>query len=281
MNNLTAQAAYEIKVLNNCIYQLEVFMDKALPGSLKVDKKGKHIDYYQILPGTENKKIYISKNNIDKAMELAQKSYNRKVLKNLKARKKALEKMTSGYPKETLTEIFEHLSPERQTLVKPLVLTDSQFTALWMSRPYKGLKFREDDSSSHYTDRGERVRSKAEVIIANILYHAGIPYKYECPLELSEGTFYPDFTILDLKNRRVIYLEHAGMLDNPKYANDFVKKMNIYQLNGIHPGDNLLLTFETSEQTLNTLVLKMIIEHNLTDKKIVPDGTEGSSFNLH
>ena len=38
-----------------------------------------------------------------------------------------------------------------------------------------------------------------------------IPYKYECPLQLSNGMIiYPDFTVLDVKRRKVWYWEHRG-----------------------------------------------------------------------
>lgn len=37
------------------------------------------------------------------------------------------------------------------------------------------------------TDKGERVKSKSELTIANALYRSKIPYKYECPIILHNG----------------------------------------------------------------------------------------------
>ena len=50
---------------------------------------------------------------------------------------------------------------------------------------YIGLGFREDDQTEFITNRGERVMSKSEKIIADELDRWGIPYKYEKPLPLN------------------------------------------------------------------------------------------------
>jgi hypothetical protein len=50
----------------------------------------------------------------------------------------------------------------------------------------------------HRTERGELVRSKSELVIADKLYARGIDYAYEQPLVLPNGHIrYPDFTIAD------------------------------------------------------------------------------------
>lgn len=68
-------------------------------------------------------------------------------------------------------------------------------------------------------EKGERVRSKSEVIIADMLNRKGISYRYEYPVYLKNvGQIYPDFTVLDAIRRREIYWEHLGMMDDPDYA---------------------------------------------------------------
>ena len=103
------------------------------------------------------------------------------------------------------------------------------------------------------------------MIIADILYQnkEHILYKYERPLEImingKKTIIYPDFTIINLKTGKITYWEHAGMMDNPKYASSFVWKVNTYLENGIIQGINLIFTYETSENPLNTqYVLAMI-----------------------
>ena len=69
------------------------------------------------------------------------------------------------------------------------------------------------------------------------------------------GTVYPDFTLLNVRARTEIYLEHFGMMDNPEYAQKAIQKLETYSKNGIYIGKNLLVTFETLR---NPLDMKMV-----------------------
>ena len=87
-----------------------------------------------------------------------------------------------------------------------------------------------------------------------------IPYKYEVPLPLKGfGIVYPDFVVLNAKQRKVYYWEHLGMMEQPDYAAAAVQKLEQYQKNGIFPGDKLILTYETKTRPLNTKLLEQCI----------------------
>ena len=101
---------------------------------------------------------------------------------------------------------------------------------------------------------GNDVRSKSEVIICNLLYNAGIRYKYEEALEYEPGKIInPDFTIM-LSNGKKVYWEHVGMLGNEKYDSDWSHKMEIYEK--YYPG-LLYRTYETGALSRDA---EMIIE---------------------
>ncbi len=101
---------------------------------------------------------------------------------------------------------------------------------------------------------GNDVRSKSEVIICNLLYNAGIRYKYEEVLEYEPGKIInPDFTIM-LSNGKKVYWEHVGMLGNEKYDSDWSHKMEIYEK--YYPG-LLYRTYETGALSRDA---EMIIE---------------------
>ena len=55
--------------------------------------------------------------------------------------------------------------------------------------------------------------------------------------------------------RQEIYWEHHGMMDDPAYAQNAVKKIQAYEKNGIYPGERLILTFETNQVALSTQVI--------------------------
>jgi hypothetical protein len=70
----------------------------------------------------------------------------------------------------------------------------------------------------HRTSRGEFVRSKSELAIAEKLNGMGISYVYEQPLQLDGKTRWPDFTIVDEDSGITYFWEHLGMLSDPQYA---------------------------------------------------------------
>lgn len=93
-----------------------------------------------------------------------------------------------------------------------------------------------EDSLIHRTERGDLVRSKSELVIADKLYAAGIDYAYEQPLALSGGrTRYPDFTIEDDASGVIYYWEHLGLLDDPTYRTRWEHKREEYLRDGIVP----------------------------------------------
>ena len=126
------------------------------------------------------------------------------------------------------------------------------------------------DAYSEYkiyeTDRGEMVRSKSEVIIANILnqYKKHLDYKYERPLKLKDKSgkeiiIHPDFTILNKLSGKIYYYEHVGRLDETRYATDFAKKMELYTMNHIMQGKELLMTYEAAGAPLNVSCVRKIV----------------------
>lgn len=82
------------------------------------------------------------------------------------------------------------------------------------------------------SERGERMISKNEVIIANCLnkYKDRISYAYEDKLTLvgSGRTIKPDFTIENLDTGRIFYWEHLGMLTKEEYREKWNKKLQGY-----------------------------------------------------
>ena len=217
--------------------------------------------YYQCVDDRYGE--YILRDNVQLPRQLAQKAYNDAVLKTAEARGKHIARCLKNYNDDELEQLFTSLHPERQKLITPVEPTFSQLQEQWYSEPYVGKAFKEG-MPVILTEKGERVRSKSEKILADFFYRNNIPYKYEKPLSLSGyGIVYPDFTFLSRKLRKEIYWEHEGMMDKPEYAIKAVKKLNSYQMNGILPGECLILTFETEQDVLNTRIVSELAEKYL------------------
>lgn len=235
-------------------------------GRLRIAKKQNQIEYYYREPEEEGevgrddeKKVkenkngrYMRKREMTLVKRLAQRDYDLCIIKKAEERIKAIEHFLESYDRTCLKKLYQKTNSYRKALIAPPVLSDEEFVRQWQAIEYKGKPF-EDDENIILTERGERVRSKSEKIIADKLYALGIPYRYEYPLVLSGGVkVYPDFTILRMPVREEVYLEHFGMMDDLEYVDTALYKLSSYEKNGIYLGVNLFVTHETGKRALNT-----------------------------
>jgi hypothetical protein len=97
----------------------------------------------------------------------------------------------------------------------------------------------------HKTDKGHMVRSKSELIIANLLFSEGMTYEYELSLdgEKIPGRLHPDFNFADAGGDRIIW-EHLGMMHDEEYVRGWKWKEEWYKESGYVKGDNLFVTEE-------------------------------------
>lgn len=207
--------------------------------------------------------IYISRTEKELPKQLAQKDYNKAVIKKVETRLKQIQKIMQDYSDDEIEKIYTSMHKERQALVTPIEATWNQRIKKWYEEEYDGKEFREG-TAVILTEKGERVRSKSEKILADSFYRKNIPYKYEKPLHLKGyGIVYPDFTFLSRKKEKEIYWEHEGMMDRQEYARTAVKKIESYQTNHIYMGDRLIITFETEQCPLNFRIVENLIEKYL------------------
>lgn len=125
----------------------------------------------------------------------------------------------------------------------------------------------EADRQIFYSIKGERIRSKAEKIIADELMANYIPYRYEYPLQLKVGNqtkiFRPDFIALNVRTQREYILEHLGMMNKYGYNNSSIGKIGVYEKNGYMLSKNMLITHETYDTPIDIVVLRQYIEEYL------------------
>lgn len=249
------------------LLQLKAQKEKALKsapeGTLRVNCQGNRTQYYRRNNSKDLSGVYIKEKDFHIAQKLAQKDYNKKVLRATEKELAAINKYLSSYPTINAEQVYEKLHTERQKMIIPIRETDEQYVSNWKSVEYQGKVFF-DGTPKFYTAKGERVRSKSEIIIADMLNREGIPYRYEYPLYLNEiGSIYPDFTVLNVRLRKELFWEHLGMMDDATYVEKAIQKIAYYEENGIFPGDNLILTYETKQNPLNQKTVKLMIQHYL------------------
>lgn len=261
MRGLKLLLTEEMDRLEGIISAAEKRMDDAPEGSLHVSKCASKFQFYRITKENEAKKrTYIGKESGDLIQKLAQKSYDEKVLKLAKKRLAQMSNLAYKYEDDEFEKLYEKEHPEKKKIIKPVEEPWDAFLEKWEAELYQGKEFM-DSATYILTEKGEKVRSKSEKIIADYLLKKGISYKYERPLHLKGlGIVYPDFTLISPATRKEVYWEHCGMMDNPTYSAAAVRKIHTYEKNGIFLGERLILTFETEKISLETVLLEKIVE---------------------
>ena len=275
MKNFIEIVKKEVPQLENAIKKVDLFLNHAPEGCLKwQNKNGKTYYYHQFMKDNKWVRRYIKKGELSLAKTLAQKQYYTSIRPILEKMLDEIKRFAKKCPLNELEEIYDNLSVERKNLVMPLQASAKEKVKHWETEVYeKNLMYPEN--LRFETEKGDMVRSKSEVIIANILYRnrKNILYKYERPLEVIENgrqkTIYPDFTILNKRTGEITYWEHAGRMDDPYYANDFVKKMNTYIANDLLPGRDVVVSFESQSTPLDIKVVKRLVKQIISGNKML------------
>lgn len=138
---------------------------------------------------------------------------------------------------EDISPLLSMRRPEKSHL---LTINSSLFEFKPLADALLNIASWYEEGKIHETLAAEMVRSKSEVIIANMLFERGLKFRYEVRLSASDGTFYlPDFTIR--WNGEDWYWEHWGRMDEERYRNHREEKVEWYKKN--FP-ERLIETFE-------------------------------------
>lgn len=230
---------------------------KLLPDGFISVKNRRNKAYYYMSSG-HVKDVYLSSENEALIKQLVQKDYLKKALRSAKKEAEALENAIGIYPQPFVEGVFDHLPEAKKKYAEPLFPGADEIARKWLAQPYVPKPIGKD-TPVYLTIKGERVRSKSEVIIADRLWANGIPYKYECPILVRDEIIHPDFTILRLSDLKILYHEHLGKLDDPQYTERNNIRINSYNEEGIILGDRLFLSFETSKTPLDVRVIDNLI----------------------
>lgn len=210
---------------------------------------------------------YTSKKKVELVAGVAQREYCERLVPVLEESIQKLSSVIALYDNHKMEKCFEEQCEARKKLVKPSIQTIGMRIDAFIKQEYEPGGFSEEDMTEFYTRKGERVRSKSELIIVGELNRYEIPYRYEMPLQLNDWgrvvTIRPDFTVMNRSNGKRYIYEHFGMMDNQAYIESNIKKLELYEKNGFLLGKNLLVTHETSKSPLNLAVVDSYIEHFL------------------
>lgn len=256
MKTIETMLNEELRRIQSIIKETNKRLEKVPKGKLRISGKKSNREYYYIDAEKKQNGRYLKIKERVLAEQIAQRDYDNSLVKSLNIRRKTIEQFLKRYERNGINDVYENTNIYRKELLKKVYISDEEYVRQWENVEYEGKQIVEG-MQVFITEKGDRVRSKSEKIIADKLYMMGIPYRYEYPLVLNNNiVVYPDFTILRMPERQEVYLEHFGMMDDMNYVDTALFKINSYEMNDIYLGVNLFITYETSRQPLNTKKLK-------------------------
>ncbi len=221
--HIIAYLEKEKRDLERIISDTNKRLANAPKGNVKILKHRKGFQFYVQRESFKKNGEYLPVSQRDKGIALIRKNYDQKILAASEKQVSVINRFLEHYKPDALKNIYASMSEIRKSFLTPVAIPDLDYVGNWQEKEYNNKSFWEG-VPEQYTSKGERVRSKSEVMIADALYQAGIPYRYECPLQLEGQTVYPDFTILRAGDRQEIYWEHLGMMDDPEYCVNALKR---------------------------------------------------------
>ncbi len=242
---------------------------KTLPtGSLAMIRRNeKNYYYHSFYSNGIRQRIYLDPNDPHKAHQISQLKYRRficSILPQMAANISALEQALRKFKPFDPLQVEKELPPAYQNIpqIQGQLQSDQPELSNWVQEDYEKNKLH-PESLIHETICGVPVRSKAEAMIADLLFYYHIPFRYEPIITANNRCYAPDFLILRPRDHKLFYWEHLGLMDSPEYVLDNAIKLMDYHREGIRLNNNLILTLENKTQPLASKEILDIIASQL------------------
>lgn len=230
-------------------------------GELHVSTVNGNSFYYQYVSKSGNMKK-ASKQGIsrdrDLIMNLVRKKYVEKALKNLDSDIDAADAFLKHYKEFDENSVMSDYIEKNPQLAEGIYygkLTDAEWAENYArSETYK-------ENLKNVSAQGEDMRSMGEIFIASRLEFYNIPFRYEQPLTIPDiSNYVPDFTIRRPHDKKIIYWEHLGMVNDREYLDHNSQKLRRYGEYGIVPWDNLIITYNNKDGSINGKLIDAMIQ---------------------
>ncbi|MBQ6384601.1 MAG: hypothetical protein IJJ38_00325 [Lachnospiraceae bacterium] len=239
---------------------------------LACEQNGNYVKWFQVsVRGGRVRRTYLPKRQKKLAEQLALNSYRDLRQRELEIRipllKHYLESCEKSEKKLARLEKRSFLihTSLQQTVIKAPQAADEDSSVQarlteWKMQPFPSSP-PHPEARTVRSVNGLMVRSKSEDIIASELTRCGIPFHYEESCEIGGKLLHPDFCTLHPVTEQPVLWEHFGLMDDPEYAQQMIRKLSFYHANGYTPGVNLIFTTEAQDVALNSAYVRAVIAH--------------------
>lgn len=220
-------------------------------GRLVCKKINGTLQYYHV--HVDGKETILDKGKLDLIQDLRMKKRLNAACKRLRQNIRA---------QETMIKQYKTYEPRYINTDLPFSYKDDTLE-IWANKKYRQNSYRLD-LKLFTTSFGLKVRSKSEVLIAELLHAAGIPFRYEPEIILYDKDnkihkFCPDF-VIKLPDGTYIYWEHWGLFSDEGYRQRNYRKLENYFHTGIILSENLIITMDTEEGGIDAMSVLRVIQ---------------------
>ena len=243
----------ELNILSSNINNWQEQLKKLPTGTFYATRNGK---YYKWLRYADGQIEVIKKSNIDLARASAFATFLRHCISDAEAETDAIRAYLRNVNESESERYIKNPEIRRLLALSPVM---SDMAAEWAAADYpkSALQYK---GTCYKTLKGDLVKSRAEKDIADELFLAGIPYRYECVITLGNKTYCRDFMIMDPSTGKIYIWEHFGMEDLNYYLHKNADKLYTYFENGYIPGNNLICTSSSEGRPLTKAQIRKTID---------------------
>ena len=231
-------------------------------------KKSKHCYYDAILPGSKKSK-YLGNELNEAVLNVKRYRYAKKAAEIIEADIEVLERLISNY----ISPDYNNINSRLPATYRTSLTADNSDEAFSTVLPPDAVKWIQDlkkekekyppykpEQLKYEALDGTRMRSLGEVVIANFLLMAGIPFVYEVPMKINGELVLPDFRILSLIDlKTVIIIEHQGMIFTEEYPFKYIRSLRLYLQSDLVINQDLFFTFTDEKGRFDIRQLTNII----------------------
>ena len=232
-------------------------------------KRSKHCYYDVILPDSKKRK-YLGNESNETVLNVKRYRYAQKAVEILETDIDVLEHLIRNFISPDYSNINSSLPATYRTNLTNNN-SDEAFSAALPPEASKWIKSLKKEKAQHPLYKpeqlkfealdGTKMRSQGEVIIANFLLMAGIPFVYEVPMKINGELVLPDFRILSLLDlKSVIIIEHQGMIFSEEYTFKYIRSLRLYLQSDLVINQDLFFTFTDEKGRFDIRQLTSIIK---------------------
>lgn len=259
---INLDVAKTVKEYDSIIAKLKESLQKLPDERICSRKRNGAYAYYLRIKKDDGKwhEKYLSVKDTEYIKKCCEAAYYRKLIPVLQREMRTLQSFMRYYKPAGKHDVWTKLPDGYKKLTSQIFRDKKEICKAWEYGEFNANPM-QITNARYVSKKGEVMRSRIELIVADMLYDLGISYRYECRLDLASGYVFPDFTIMHPESLELYYIEIFGMMDDPKYESDAFRKIAKYAASDVY--SHLLMFFDHKDAPISPACIRQTLENVL------------------